>query len=318
MNTNAQFNVFPNMPQGQPPMNNQSNLNGGPSMNNQPNFNNNQGNVVTPNFGGQAPQPPVNAQPNFGNAPQNNQIPMNQPNFNNNMTQPNFGNAPQNNQAPMSQPNFNNNTVQPNFGNAQPNFGNTGSQGQAQEYEKDEKKLYHERSKIVKFATNTTFFEVLNYNFKRGTIVINMQSYKNNKQSIKISLKFSEFLYLKHLITTGQIFQNQPDGYGNLFKFQKGTGAKYSNGNVTARQLSFQNSKNPERYPIVFFAQEGQGKQDSKGLIQFNGKPEKSINFPMTHEMLIEFFEVVTLHLNGYMSACYQYQLANNDFFTKE
>lgn len=311
MNQTVSFNPFPNMPQVQPPATNQLNVNGGQPMTNQPNFNNQQGNIVTPNFGNtpQTTQAPAMSQPNFGNAPQFNQAPA--------MSQPNFGNAPQPNQAPtMSQPNFGN---APQFNQAPANQTNNNNVAQNQEYEKDEKQLYHKRSKIVKFATNTTFFEVLNYNFKRGTIVINMQSYKNNKHSIKISLKFSEFLYLKHLIMTGQIFQNQPDNFGNLYKFQKGTGAKYSNGNVTARQLSFQNSKNPARYPIVFFAQEGQGKQDPKsGLIQFNGKPEKSVNFPMTQEMLIEFFEVVTLHLNGYMSACYQYQLANNDFFTKE
>lgn len=249
-----------------------------------------------------------NTAPNFNPFPN---IPQTPPTTNNQFNQggqPTF-NQPASNVTPMpnNQFNFNNNQEQ-----------NSNNDSQNGDYEKEETKLYHKRSKIVKFATNTTFFEVLNYNFKRGKVVINMQSYKNNKHSIKISLSFGEFLYLKNLVTSGLIFQRQQDNYGNLFKFQKGTGAKYNNGSVIARQFSVQLSKNPDRYPLVFFAQEGPGRQNDKGLIQFSGAPTKSVNFPMTHEMLIEFFDLVTLHLEGYMAACYQYQLTSNPFFTKE
>ena len=264
----------------------------------------------------------LNPFPNFSQPGANNSTPTfnngannSAPTFNNgaNNSAPTFNNATANNSAPS----FNNgaNNSAPTFNNGEQ--WNNESVERNEEFEKDEKLLYHERNKIIKFATNSTFFEVLSYNFKRGTIVINMQNYKQNTGAVKISLKFSEFLYLEHLITTGQIFQMNPDQYGNLYKFQKGTGAKYNNGNVVARHLSFQKSQNPDRYPIVFVATEGPGKQDNRGLIQFAGAPTTRVIFPMTSEMLVEFFGMIKLHLNGYMAACYQHKLTNNHFFTK-
>ena len=60
------------------------------------------------------------------------------------------------------------------------------------------------------------------------------------------------------------------------------------------------------------------GKQDQKGLIQFVGKPNTTVIYPMTRAMLVEFFDTVDLHLQGYLSACYHYQFQNIPSFTKE
>lgn len=187
------------------------------------------------------------------------------------------------------------------------------------EFEKEDKKLYHKRTRIVKFATNKTYFEVFNFGFKHGRIAIKMSNYKPQYSEILISLKFGEYFELKDLIMSGAIHHRQPDKYGNLHFYNKGTASKYSkDGSVSARQLGIQRANDPSKYVVTFIAKEGPGKQDQKGLIQFIGKPNTTVIYPMTRAMLVELFDTVDIHLQGYLNACYQYQFQSFPNFTKE
>ena len=203
----------------------------------------------------------------------------------------------------------------------QPQGGNTGQEltDRDREFEKEDKKLYHKRTRIVKFATNKTYFEVFNFGFKHGRVAIKMSNYKPQYSEILISLKLGEYFELKDLIMTGAIHQQQPDKYNNLHFYNKGTASKYSkDGSVSARQLGVQRANDPSKYVVTFVAKEGPGKQDQKGLIQFVGKPNTTVIYPMTRAMLVELFNTVDLHLQGYLNACYQYQFQNIPNFTKE
>lgn len=208
---------------------------------------------------------------------------------------------------------------QPSQGQPQESATGQGLTDRDREFEKEDKKLYHKRARIVKFATNKTYFEVFNFGFKHGRIAIKMSNYKPQYSEILISLKLGEYFELKDLIMSGAIHHRQPDKYSNLHFYNKGTASKYSkDGSVSARQLGIQRANDPSKYVVTFVAKEGPGKQDQKGLIQFVGKPNTTVIYPMTRAMLVEFFDTVDLHLQGYLSACYHYQFQNIPSFTKE
>ena len=188
-----------------------------------------------------------------------------------------------------------------------------------QEFEKEDKKLYHKRTRIVKFATNKTYFEVFNFGFKHGRIAIKMSNYKPQYSEILISLKIGEYLELKDLIMSGAIHHCQPDNYKNLHAYNKGTGSRYSkDGTVLARQFAVQAANDPSKYVVTFIGKEGPGKEDHKKLIQFTGKPNTTVIYPMTRAMLVELFNTVDMHLQGYINACYNYQFNQLPYFTKE
>lgn len=188
------------------------------------------------------------------------------------------------------------------------------------EFEKEDKKLYHKRTRIIKYATNKAYFEVFNFGFKYGRVAIKMSNYKPQYSEVLISLDFGNYFELKDLIMSGMIYQKQADGYGNLHSYNKGTGSKYSkDGTVRARQFAIQPAKDPNKYMVTFIAKEGVGKEDPRNkLIQFAGKPDTQVIYPMTRAMLIEFFNTVDFHIQAYINACYQYQFTQLPQFTKE
>lgn len=180
---------------------------------------------------------------------------------------------------------------------------------------------------VIRIDGKNVFMEVINA-FSIGKVQINFIEYdaskeKNSriKNEIKTYIDFNKFLVLINDIKSGRMLalskkarEDQAKGgykfakdiYSDLGGISATTLANRGQSRADGLSMSRQFKITPgDKMPWILSGEVGAGKEDEKGLIVPQGRPETTIRVPLTDDDFKKLALVVEMHMQAYLSSFY-------------
>lgn len=184
---------------------------------------------------------------------------------------------------------------------------------------------------IIRFDGKNVFMEVMNSAFSIGKVQINFIEYdataqKNSRQkkNIPIYIDMDKFLLLTHDILSGRMARLAQEAQ----QAKKEGGYKYAKeiyqdlGGVSAENLKKRGKARPDglsmsrqfkitpgdKIPWILSGEIGAGKEDDKGLIVPQGRPEETVRVALSDDDFKKMAIVLQSHIQSYVTSQYESQ----------
>lgn len=184
-------------------------------------------------------------------------------------------------------------------------------------------------SQIIRFDGKNVFMEIMSHAFSIGKVQINFIEYnasaeKKSRQTknIPIYIDMDKFLLLTHDVLSGRFVHLAKEAQQAKAK----GGYKYAKeiyqdlGGISATNLKKRGKERPDgmsmsrqfkitpgdKIPWIISGEIGAGKEDEKGLIVPQGRPEESVRVALSDDDFKKMALVVKAHIEAFIASQYE------------
>jgi hypothetical protein len=184
---------------------------------------------------------------------------------------------------------------------------------------------------IIRFDGKNVFVEIMNSAFAIGKVQLNFIEYDTSKEAknrqtknIPIYIDTDKFLLLTQDILSGRMshLSKQAIEAKNKGGFKYAKEIYQDLGGVSAENLKRRGKERPDgmsmsrqfkitpgdKIPWILSAEVGAGKEDDKGLIVPQGRPEEAVRVALSDDDFKKLALVVQTHIQGYVTSQYESQ----------